>query len=115
VPGYEDVEQRPVLSQLLSDAGAKFQVVMCARSGFWSHDVALAYRSLAHLRRLQVWWATADELWETNKVERDGLQVICHIESRRPTRRVARIILHRPELANAVRYAALAQVQKFEG
>ena len=88
--GYEDVERRPVFAQLLSDAGAQFQIVMCARSGLWTHDVALAYRSLAHLRRLQVWWATADGLWDTNKVEQDGLQVICHIEARRPTRRVAR-------------------------
>src|SRR5712691_4942937 len=39
--GYEDVERRPVLAQLLSDAGAQFQIVMCARSGLWIHDVAL--------------------------------------------------------------------------
>ena len=88
--GYEDVERRPVFAQLLSDADAQFQIVMCAQSGLWSHDVALAYRSLAHLRHLQVWWASADGLWDTNKVVRDGLQVICHIESHRPTWRVAR-------------------------
>jgi len=88
--GYEDVERHPVFAQLLGDAGVEFQVVMCARSGLWSHDIALAYRSLAHLCRLQVWWATADGLWDTNKVERDGIQVICHIEAHQPTRRVAR-------------------------
>jgi DNA invertase Pin-like site-specific DNA recombinase len=88
--GYEDVERRPVFAQLLSDAGAEFQIVLCARSRLWSHDVALAYRSLDHLRRLQVWWATADGLWDTNKVELDGIQVICHIEAHQPTRRVAR-------------------------
>src|SRR6266446_10168070 len=70
--GYEDVERRPVFAQLLSDAGAKFQIVICAQSRLWSHDVALAYRSLAHLRTLQVWWATADGLWDTNKVVQDG-------------------------------------------
>jgi Resolvase, N terminal domain len=88
--GYEDVEQRPVFAQLLSDAGAQFHVVMCARSGLWSHDVALTYCSLTHLRTLQVWWATADGLWDTNKVEQDGMQVICLLEAHCPTRPVAR-------------------------
>jgi len=88
--GYEDVERRPVFAQLLSDAGAKFQIVICAQSRLWSHDVALAHRSLAHLRTLQVWWATADELWDTNKVAQAGIQVLCLLRACRPTRRVSR-------------------------
>jgi DNA invertase Pin-like site-specific DNA recombinase len=88
--GYEDVEQRPAFAQLLSDASAQFHVVMCAQSGLWSSNVASAYGSLAHLRRPQVWWATADGLWETNKVAQAGMQMLCLLNAHRPTRRVSR-------------------------
>jgi hypothetical protein len=88
--GYADVERRPVFAQLFSDAGAQFQIVLCAQSGLWSHDVAPAYRSLAHLRLLQFWWATADELWDTNKVAQAGMQVLYLLKAHRPTRRVSR-------------------------
>ncbi|SRR6266568_1043520 len=88
--GYEDIERRPVFAQLLSDESAQFHVVMCAQSGLWSSNVASAYGSLAHLRRPHVWWATADGLWETNKVAQAGMQMLCLLNAHRPTRRVSR-------------------------
>lgn len=88
--GYENIERLSVFAQLFRDAGEQFHITMCAQSGLWSHDVALAYRSLAHLRWQQVWWATANALWDTNKVKRDGMQVNYLREAHPPTRRASR-------------------------
>jgi hypothetical protein len=87
---YEDVERRPVFAQLLGDAGTQFHVVICAQSWLWSRSVHVAYSWLAHLRHLRVWWATADGLWDTNKVKRDGMQEVYLLETLPLTQRVAR-------------------------
>ena len=87
---YEEIEQRPIFAQLLDDASAQFHVVICAQSWLWSRSVHVAYSSLAHLRQLRVWWATADGLWDTNKVKRDGMQVVYLLETRPLTQRIVR-------------------------
>ncbi len=33
------------------------------------------YASLSRLRRARVWWATADGLWDIDKVQQDGFDV----------------------------------------
>jgi hypothetical protein len=88
--GHEDVERRPVFIQLLSNADVRFHVVICVQSGLWSRSVNVAYSSLANLRTLQVGWATADGLWETNKVKRDGTQVLYLREAHRVGERASR-------------------------
>jgi hypothetical protein len=87
--GYEDVERCLVFAQLLSDADAQFHIMICAQSWLWSRSVTVTYGLLAHLRRLQVWWATADGLWDTKKVKRDGMQVNYLREARPPTWRAS--------------------------
>ncbi|MGH2482501.1 MAG: recombinase family protein, partial [Ktedonobacteraceae bacterium] len=71
---YEEVEARPVFAQLFRDAEAKqFQVVLCYVNNRWSRNTALTLVSLSRLRKLGVWWATADGLWDINKAQQDGI------------------------------------------
>lgn len=72
---YNEIEQRPVFAQMLKDAGIHFQVVLCYENNRWARNVEVAYRSLTRLRRLRVWWATSDGLWDIDKVQQDGFDV----------------------------------------
>lgn len=78
---YEDIEKRPVFAQLLAEAGQVFQVVLCYMNNRWSRNVAVAYTSLSQLRRKQVWWATADGLWDIDKVQQDGFDVAFAVDT----------------------------------
>jgi DNA invertase Pin-like site-specific DNA recombinase len=69
---YEELEERPIFSRL---AGQEFQVVLTYSNDRWARSMAAAYVSLNQLRRKQVWWATADGLWDIDKVEQDGSDV----------------------------------------
>jgi len=80
---YEEPEQReqkvsaqhPVLAQLLSDARSQFQVVLCSTYKCWTRGGRSAYVSLDLLRRLGVWWATADEQWDINTVWQEAIDM----------------------------------------
>jgi len=74
---YDVPEQRPVFARLLHDASARFQVVLCSASMYWSWYVGSAYSSLDLLRQLEVWWATADGRWDINTVWQKGIDVVC--------------------------------------
>jgi DNA invertase Pin-like site-specific DNA recombinase len=70
---YEDADERPVFAQMLRDgeAGA-FQVALCYANNRWSRNTALTFLSLSHLRRARVWWATADGLWDIDRIQQNG-------------------------------------------
>ena len=71
---YDDVEERPIFAQLLRDGEANhFQVVLCYANNRWSRNTTLALVSLSRLRRANVWWATADGLWDLGKMQQDGV------------------------------------------
>lgn len=78
---YEEIDQRPVFAQLLNDAGTQFQVVLCYMNNRWSRNVPVAYNSLSCLRRLRVWWATSDGLWDIDKVQQDGFDVAFAVDT----------------------------------
>ena len=65
---YEDIEQRPIFAQLLADAGGAFTVVLCYMNNRWARNAGVAFASLSQLRRKRIWWATADGLWDIDKV-----------------------------------------------
>jgi predicted DNA-binding transcriptional regulator AlpA len=78
---YEDIERRPIFAQLLRDAGAAFTVVLCYHNNRWARNPAVAYVSLSQLRRKPVWWATADGLWDIDKVQQDGFDVAFAVDT----------------------------------
>lgn len=78
---YEEIEHRPVFAQMLSEAGTLFQVVVCYANNRWARNVPVAYTSLTRLRRLRVWWATADGLWDVDKVQQDGFDVAFAVDT----------------------------------
>ena len=81
---YEEIEQRPVFAQLLSDAGVQFRVVICSANRQWARDVAVTYDPLAQLYRLGVRWTTADGSWNIDRAERESRQGFCSLEVTRP-------------------------------
>jgi DNA invertase Pin-like site-specific DNA recombinase len=72
---YDSIEERPVFAQLLNEAGSRFQVVVCAFSNRWARSMEAGFASLSRLRRMRVWWCTADGLWDIDKVQQDGFDV----------------------------------------
>jgi DNA invertase Pin-like site-specific DNA recombinase len=69
----EELEARPAFAQLLQDAETRqFQVVLCSASTRWSRT-SLVWVSLLRLRKVGVWWATADGLWDLDKVQQNGI------------------------------------------
>lgn len=78
---YEEIEKRPVFARLLNDAGTRFQIAVCYMNNRWSRNVAVAYTSLTRLRRLRVWWATSDGLWDIDKVQQDGFDVAFAVDT----------------------------------
>jgi len=78
---YEEIERRPVFAQLLADAGADFAVVLCYVNNRWARNAGVAFASLNQLRRKRVWWATADELWDIDKVQQDGFDVAFAVDT----------------------------------
>jgi site-specific DNA recombinase len=78
---YEEIEDRPVFAQLLHDAGTHFQVIVCYANNRWARNVPVAYSSLTRLRRRRVWWATADGLWDIDKVQQDGFDVAFAVDT----------------------------------
>jgi site-specific DNA recombinase len=78
---YEEIERRPIFAQLLEDAGTKFQVVLCYMNNRWARNAAVAYVSLGKLRRKGVWWATADGMWDIDKVQQDGFDVAFAVDT----------------------------------
>jgi DNA invertase Pin-like site-specific DNA recombinase len=72
---YEDIEQRPRFAALLRDAGTLFQVVLCYSNSRWARNVIALHRSLNELRRKGVWWATATEPWDIDKVVQQGFDM----------------------------------------
>lgn len=78
---YEEIEKRPIFAQLLNEAGVRFQIVLCYMNNRWSRNVAVAYTSLTRLRRLRVWWATSDGLWDIDKVQQDGFDVAFAVDT----------------------------------
>jgi DNA invertase Pin-like site-specific DNA recombinase len=72
---YDSIDDRPVFAQLLNDAGKQFQVVVCAFSSRWARSMEAGYASLSRLRRVRVWWATADDRWDIDRVQQDGFDV----------------------------------------
>jgi site-specific DNA recombinase len=78
---YEEIERRAIFAQLLEDAGRQFAVVLCYMNNRWSRNVPVAYTSLGLLRRKRVWWATADGLWDIDKVQQDGFDVAFAVDT----------------------------------
>src|SRR5712692_9985170 len=78
---YEEIEQRPVFAQLLSESGKQFQIVICYMNNRWSRNVVVAFTSLTRLRQARVWWATADGLWDIDKVQQDGFDVAFAVDT----------------------------------
>jgi DNA invertase Pin-like site-specific DNA recombinase len=78
---YEEIERRPVFSQLLNDAGKQFQIVLCYMNSRWSRNVVADYTSLTQLRKQRIWWATADGLWDIDKVQQDGFDVAFAVDT----------------------------------
>jgi len=79
---YEEVEKRPVFAELLNDADAKkFQGVLCYSNNRWARNVALSSSSLARLRRAKVWWATADGLFDIDRIQEDAGGIMHTIDS----------------------------------
>lgn len=78
---YEEIEERPIFAQLLEDAGTKFQIVLCYMNNRWARNAAVAYVSIGKLRRKRVWWATADGLWDIDKVQQDGFDVAFAVDT----------------------------------
>ncbi len=78
---YEEINHRPVFAQVLSEAGRQFQIVLCYMNNRWSRNVVVAYTSLTRLRQLRVWWATADGLWDIDKVQQDGFDVAFAVDT----------------------------------
>ena len=77
----KDIEKRPVFTQLFHDAPTQFQVVLCFAASYWARTISV-YEHLHHLQQLQVWWATADGRWDTNRVWTDGIDVVYSHTSR---------------------------------
>lgn len=84
----KDIEKRPALTQLFRDAPTQFQVVLCFAASYWGRTIA-AYEHFHQLQQLQVWWATADGRWDTNRVWSDGMDTTCipHSHSSRVRRK----------------------------
>ena len=81
---YEDIEQRPVFARMLDDASKRqFQVVVCYVNNRWARNPIPAYTSLSLslLRRLRIWWATADGMWDIDKVQQDGFDVAFAVDT----------------------------------
>jgi DNA invertase Pin-like site-specific DNA recombinase len=72
---FDSIDERPIFAQLLNEAGTRFQVVVCAFSNRWARSMEAGYASLSRLRRARVWWATADERWDIDRVQQDGFDV----------------------------------------
>jgi len=72
---YDSIEDRPVFAQLLNEAGTRYQVVVCAFNNRWARSMEAGYASLSRLRRARVWWATADDRWDIDRVQQDGFDV----------------------------------------
>lgn len=71
----EDRAPRPIFSRLLAEAGKDFQVVVCARNPYWSQNVPEAFSALKRLCQKQVWWATADGVWDLDRVVNEGFDL----------------------------------------
>jgi DNA invertase Pin-like site-specific DNA recombinase len=83
---YEDIEQRPVFAQLLNDATSRhFQIVLCYVNNRWARNPVSAYTSLSQLRRLRIWWATSDGLWDIDRVQQDGFDVAFAVDTQMNT------------------------------
>lgn len=79
---YEEIEQRPVFARLLDDASKRqFQVILCYANNRWARNPVPAYTSLSLLRRLRLWWATADGMWDIDKVQQDGFDVAFAVDT----------------------------------
>ncbi|HEY7419492.1 MAG TPA: recombinase family protein, partial [Ktedonobacteraceae bacterium] len=78
---YEEIEQRPVFARFLDDAGVCAQIALCYMNSRWSRNVVVAYTSLTRLRKKRVWWATADGLWDIDKVQQDGFDVAFAVDT----------------------------------
>ncbi len=78
---YEEIEQRPIFAQLLGESGKQFQIVLCYMNNRWSRNVVVAFTSLTRLRQGRVWWATADGLWDIDKVQQDGFDVAFAVDT----------------------------------
>ena len=78
---FEEIEKRPVFAELLAEAGREFHVVLCYMNDRWARNAAVAYLSLDTLRDKRVWWATADGLWDIDKVQQDGTDVAFAIDT----------------------------------
>jgi DNA invertase Pin-like site-specific DNA recombinase len=78
---YEEIEKRPIFAQLLEDAGRQFQAVVCYMNDRWARNTAVAFASLEELRHRRTWWATADGLWDIDKVEEDGSDIAFAIDT----------------------------------
>ncbi len=72
---YDNIDDRPIFSQLLGEAGTRFKVVLCAFTNRWARSMEAGYSSLSRLRRARVWWATADGRWDIDRVQQDGFDV----------------------------------------
>jgi Resolvase, N terminal domain len=92
---YKEIEQRPTFAQLLGDAGVQFRVVICSTSGQSARNIAVAYDSSAHLRRLGYWRATTDGSWHIDRSERESRQAYCRLKVPRPSQqRISRKGVH---------------------
>jgi DNA invertase Pin-like site-specific DNA recombinase len=73
---YEEIERRPVFAQLLADAGALFEVVLCYSTSHWARSNVVTGLPLSHLRRKGVWWATTSQLFTIDLILELGSSMI---------------------------------------
>ncbi len=73
---HEELAERPIFVQLLAEAGEKFQIVLCYTNDRWSRNMSVAFPSLGQLRRKRIWWATADDRWDIDKIQEDGFDLM---------------------------------------
>ncbi|HLY29505.1 MAG TPA: recombinase family protein, partial [Ktedonobacterales bacterium] len=97
---YEEIAERPIFAQLLADAGGEFTVILCYVNNRWARNTAVAFTSLNLLRRKRIWWATADGMWDIDKVQQDGFDVAFAVDTQQNAnfvRKLSKVVIDAKE------------------
>ncbi|MBA3823747.1 MAG: recombinase family protein [Ktedonobacterales bacterium] len=78
---YDDVHRRPRFAEMLAAAGSDFTGILCYDSSRWSRNNAVTYTTLDDLRHRGIWWATADGLWNSNRLVEDGHSIAFAVDT----------------------------------
>src|SRR5262249_52382267 len=78
---YETIEERPVFAEHLRAAErGEFQVSLAKVNRRGPRKSWAAFASLSRLRHGIIWWATADDEWNIDRIEEDGWDVAYMID-----------------------------------